>query len=121
MLPPLPIAHTSRAKEFLEPGNPYNIGMTGIIGTEAGYKAILECDTLLLLGADFAWRQFYPDKAKMKAFAAYLPPNDPNAMALATVDAAGLPRREDGIRVALVHDVAPLGPEWQRLGWLHDR
>jgi pyruvate dehydrogenase (quinone) len=60
-----PIAHTSRAKEFLEPGNPYNIGMTGIIGTEAGYHAILECDTLLLLGADFAWRQFYPDKAKI--------------------------------------------------------
>ena len=60
-----PIAHTSRAKEFLEPGNPYNIGMTGIIGTEAGYHAILECDTLLLLGADFAWRQFYPDKARI--------------------------------------------------------
>jgi pyruvate dehydrogenase (quinone) len=60
-----PIAHTSRAKESLEPGNPYNIGMTGIIGMEAGYKAILECDTLLLLGADFAWRQFYPDRAKI--------------------------------------------------------
>jgi pyruvate dehydrogenase (quinone) len=39
--------------------------MTGIIGTEAGYHAILECDTLLLLGADFAWRQFYPDNAKI--------------------------------------------------------
>jgi len=60
-----PIAHTSRAKDFLEPGNPYNIGMTGIIGTEAGYEAILQCDTLLLLGADFAWRQFYPDKARI--------------------------------------------------------
>jgi pyruvate dehydrogenase (quinone) len=58
-----PIAHTSRAKCFLEPGNPYNIGMTGIIGNEAAYNALLECDTLLLLGADFAWRQFYPDKA----------------------------------------------------------
>ena len=60
-----PIAHTSRGKEFIEPGNPYNIGMTGIIGSEAGYHAILECDTLLLLGADFAWRQFYPDGAKI--------------------------------------------------------
>ncbi|MFC4528177.1 ubiquinone-dependent pyruvate dehydrogenase [Dyella halodurans] len=58
-----PIAHTSRAKSFLEHDNPYNIGMTGILGNEAGYKAVLECDTLLLLGADFAWRQFYPDKA----------------------------------------------------------
>jgi len=60
-----PIAHTSRAKSFLEPDNPFNVGMTGILGSEAGYNAILDCDTLLLLGADFAWRQFYPDKAKI--------------------------------------------------------
>jgi pyruvate dehydrogenase (quinone) len=35
--------------------------MTGIIGGSAGYHAILDCDALLLLGADFAWTQFYPD------------------------------------------------------------
>jgi len=39
--------------------------MTGVIGTESGYHAILNCDTLLLLGTDFAWRQFYPDHAKI--------------------------------------------------------
>jgi pyruvate dehydrogenase (quinone) len=60
-----PIAHTSRAKDFLEYDNPYNIGMTGMLGNEAGYNAMLNCDTLLMLGADFAWRQFYPDKAKI--------------------------------------------------------
>jgi len=60
-----PIAHTSRAKDFLEHDNPYNIGMTGMLGNEAGYHAVLNCDTLLMLGADFAWRQFYPDKAKI--------------------------------------------------------
>jgi pyruvate dehydrogenase (quinone) len=60
-----PVAHTSRAKSFLEHDNPYNVGMTGILGSEAGYNAILDCDTLLLLGADFAWRQFYPDKARI--------------------------------------------------------
>jgi pyruvate dehydrogenase (quinone) len=60
-----PIAHTSRGKSFLEHDNPYNVGMTGILGNEAGYKAVLDCDTLLLLGADFAWRQFYPDNAKI--------------------------------------------------------
>src|ERR1700748_3870495 len=60
-----PIAHTSRAKDFLEHDNPYNIGMTGILGNEAGYHALLDCDTLLMLGADFAWRQFYPDQAKI--------------------------------------------------------
>src|SRR6202044_3835918 len=39
--------------------------MTGVIGMESGYHAILNCDTLLLLGTDFAWRQFYPDHAKI--------------------------------------------------------
>ena len=60
-----PIARTSRGKDFLEHDNPYDIGMTGMLGNEAGYHALLDCDTLLLLGADFAWRQFYPDKAKI--------------------------------------------------------
>src|SRR5690348_12523440 len=58
-----PMAHTSRGKDFLEYDNPYNVGMTGIIGGAAGYHAVLDCDVLLLLGADFAWSQFYPDKA----------------------------------------------------------
>jgi thiamine pyrophosphate-dependent acetolactate synthase large subunit-like protein len=56
-----PLAHTSRGKDFLEYDNPYNVGMTGILGARAGYHAILDCDVLLLLRADFAWRQFYPD------------------------------------------------------------
>lgn len=60
-----PTAHTSRGKDFLEYDNPYNVGMTGLIGGPAGYHAILECDVLLLLGADFAWSQFYPSKAKI--------------------------------------------------------
>ena len=58
-----PMAHTSRGKDFVEYDNPYNVGMTGIIGGAAGYHAILDCDVLLLLGADFAWPQFYPDRA----------------------------------------------------------
>src|ERR1700739_3355698 len=43
--------------------------MTGLIGNEAAYHAIRKCDTLLLLGADFAWRQFYPDTAKIAQIA----------------------------------------------------
>src|ERR1700733_9231532 len=58
-----PTAHTSRGKDFVEYDNPYNVGMTGMIGGPAGYQAILDCDVLLLLGADFAWSQFYPDSA----------------------------------------------------------
>src|ERR1700751_5917001 len=58
-----PMAHTSRGKDFVEYDNPHNVGMTGIIGEPSGYRAVLDCDTLLLLGTDFAWSQFYPDKA----------------------------------------------------------
>ena len=58
-----PMAHTSRGKDFVEYDNPFNVGMTGIIGGSAGYHAILDCDVLLQLGADFAWTQFYPTKA----------------------------------------------------------
>ncbi len=60
-----PIARTSRGKEALQYDNPYDVGMTGLIGNESGYRAVLECDTLLLLGADFAWSQFYPSNARI--------------------------------------------------------
>jgi pyruvate dehydrogenase (quinone) len=58
-----PVAHTSRGKDALEYDNPHNVGMTGILGMESGYHAILNCDTLLLLGTNFAWSQFYPKRA----------------------------------------------------------
>ncbi len=59
-----PVAHTSRAKDFLEHDNPHVVGMTGVFGSEAGFHALMECDTLVPLGCDF-WRQFYPSGAKM--------------------------------------------------------
>ncbi|MET0499421.1 MAG: thiamine pyrophosphate-dependent enzyme [Steroidobacteraceae bacterium] len=58
-----PIAHTTRGKDAIEYDNPHNVGMTGVVGMEAGYHCVLNCDTLLLLGTDFAWRQFYPKHA----------------------------------------------------------
>src|SRR3954463_5130864 len=58
-----PTAHTSRGKDFVEYDNPYNVGMSGMIGGSAAYHAILDCDVLLLLGCNFAWSQFYPDAA----------------------------------------------------------
>jgi pyruvate dehydrogenase (quinone) len=58
-----PIAHTSRAKDFLEYDNPHNVGMTGLLGNDAGFHTVSNCDTLIMLGADFAWRQFYPANA----------------------------------------------------------
>jgi pyruvate dehydrogenase (quinone) len=49
-----PVAHTSRAKDFLEYDNPCNVGMTSVLGVASGYHALMGCDTLLLLGCDFA-------------------------------------------------------------------
>lgn len=60
-----PIAHTSRAKEFIEPDNPNNVGMTGILGNHAGMETVLGADLLLCLGTNFAWTQFYPEKQKI--------------------------------------------------------
>jgi pyruvate dehydrogenase (quinone) len=60
-----PMAHTSRGKDFVAHDNPYNVGMTGLIGQASGYHAVLNCDVLLQLGADFAWPQFYPERAKI--------------------------------------------------------
>jgi len=55
-----PMVHTVRGKEHVEWGNPYDVGMTGLIGFSSGYYAMNDCDALLLLGADFPYRQFYP-------------------------------------------------------------
>ena len=47
----------------MEYDNPYDVGMTGLLGFASGYKAIKEADVLLMLGTDFPYRQFYPDNA----------------------------------------------------------
>jgi pyruvate dehydrogenase (quinone) len=58
-----PIVHTLRGKEHVEYDNPYDVGMTGLLGFSSGYKAIREADVLLMLGTDFPYQQFYPDNA----------------------------------------------------------
>ncbi len=58
-----PIVHALRGKEHIEYDNPYDVGMTGLIGFASGYHAMMECDALLLLGTDFPYRQFYPKDA----------------------------------------------------------
>jgi pyruvate dehydrogenase (quinone) len=56
-----PMVHALRGKEFLEYDNPYDVGLTGLIGYSSGYRAMEHCDTLLMLGTDFPYRQFYPE------------------------------------------------------------
>jgi pyruvate dehydrogenase (quinone) len=60
-----PIVHALRGKEFIEYDNPFDVGMTGLLGFPSGYKAIKEADALLMLGTDFPYQQFYPDNAKV--------------------------------------------------------
>ncbi len=59
-----PIVHAFRGKEFVEYDNPYDVGMTGLLGFASGYRAMMHCDALLALGTDFPYPQFYPEKAK---------------------------------------------------------
>uniref|UniRef100_UPI0005BC0D92 thiamine pyrophosphate-dependent enzyme n=1 Tax=Methylobacterium sp. B1 TaxID=91459 RepID=UPI0005BC0D92 len=60
-----PVVHALGGKEYVEWDNPYDVGMTGLIGFSSGYRAMLDCDTLLLLGTGFPYRQFYPEDAKI--------------------------------------------------------
>ena len=55
-----PIVHAFRGKDQVEPDNPYDVGMTGLIGVSSGYRAMEHCDTLLMLGTDFPYRPFLP-------------------------------------------------------------
>jgi pyruvate dehydrogenase (quinone) len=60
-----PIVHAFRGKEFVEYDNPYDVGMTGLVGFASGYAAMKNCDALLMLGTDFPYRAFYPEQAKI--------------------------------------------------------
>ncbi len=57
-----PMVHTTRAKEWLEPGNPFNVGVNGILGNRAGLNALEKADLVISVGCDFAYTQFYPDR-----------------------------------------------------------
>jgi pyruvate dehydrogenase (quinone) len=58
-----PIVHALRGKEHVEYDNPYDVGMTGLLGFASGYYAMMDSDLLLMLGTDFPYQQFYPPDA----------------------------------------------------------
>jgi pyruvate dehydrogenase (quinone) len=60
-----PIVHALRGKEYIEYDNPFDVGLTGLIGFSSGYHAMEDCDVLLMLGTDFPYPQFYPSTAKV--------------------------------------------------------
>jgi len=60
-----PIVHAMRGKEFIEYDNPFDVGMTGLLGFSSGYHAMMNCDVLLMLGTDFPYQQFFPKDARI--------------------------------------------------------
>ena len=60
-----PIVHAMRGKEYIEYDNPYDVGMTGLLGFSSGYYAMMNCDALLMLGTDFPYTQFFPERAQI--------------------------------------------------------
>jgi pyruvate dehydrogenase (quinone) len=60
-----PIVHALRGKEYIEYDNPFDVGLTGLIGFSSGYHAMEDCDVLLMLGTDFPYVQFFPKHAKV--------------------------------------------------------
>ncbi|MCX5345039.1 pyruvate dehydrogenase [Streptomyces atratus] len=55
-----PVGHALRGKEHIQYDNPYDVGMSGLLGYGAAYEAMHECDLLLLLGTDFPYTDFLP-------------------------------------------------------------
>jgi pyruvate dehydrogenase (quinone) len=60
-----PVGHALRGKEWIQYDNPYDVGMSGLLGYGACYEAMHNCDLLVLLGTDFPYVQFMPTKPRI--------------------------------------------------------
>jgi pyruvate dehydrogenase (quinone) len=60
-----PVGHALRGKEWIQYDNPYDVGMSGLLGYGAAYEATHECDLLILLGTDFPYNAFLPDDVQI--------------------------------------------------------
>ncbi|MET8955617.1 pyruvate dehydrogenase [Streptomyces sp. NPDC004393] len=60
-----PVGHALRGKEWIQYDNPYDVGMSGLLGYGAAYEATHECDLLILLGTDFPYNAFLPNDVKI--------------------------------------------------------
>ncbi|WP_062946605.1 pyruvate dehydrogenase [Brachybacterium sp. sponge] len=57
-----PIGHAFGGKEWMQYDNPYDVGMSGLLGYGACYEAMHEADLVILLGTDFPYSEFLPGK-----------------------------------------------------------
>ncbi|TGD79003.1 ubiquinone-dependent pyruvate dehydrogenase [Hymenobacter wooponensis] len=59
-----PVVHALRGKEYVEANNPYDVGLSGLLGFTSGYEALMAADAMLMLGTDFPYTQFLPQEAR---------------------------------------------------------
>ncbi|WP_455428677.1 pyruvate dehydrogenase [Kitasatospora aureofaciens] len=55
-----PVGHSLRGKEWIQYDNPYDVGMSGLLGYGACHEALHSADLVLLLGTDFPYDSFLP-------------------------------------------------------------
>ncbi|MGX5691311.1 thiamine pyrophosphate-dependent enzyme [Arcticibacter tournemirensis] len=60
-----PVGYSFRGKMYVQHHNPYEVGMTGLLGLPSAYHAMQECDLLILLGTDFPYTNFLPKHCKI--------------------------------------------------------
>ncbi|GII92373.1 pyruvate dehydrogenase [Sinosporangium siamense] len=60
-----PVGHALRGKEHIQYDNPFDVGMSGMLGYGAAYEAMHECDLLILLGTDFPYNEFLPKDVRI--------------------------------------------------------
>lgn len=61
-----PLGYTFRGKIFFErKENPYAVGLNGLLGNKSGFEAMHQADVLLMLGTDFPYSEFLPEKCKI--------------------------------------------------------
>ncbi|HEK20592.1 MAG TPA: ubiquinone-dependent pyruvate dehydrogenase [Bacteroidetes bacterium] len=60
-----PVAYSFRSKMHIQYNNPYEVGMTGLLGLPSAYHSMHESDLLVLLGTDFPYTPFMPTDCKI--------------------------------------------------------
>jgi pyruvate dehydrogenase (quinone) len=61
-----PLAYSFRGKIFFDrKDNPFAVGLTGLLGNKSGFEAMHQADVLLMLGTDFPYSEFLPEKCKI--------------------------------------------------------
>jgi pyruvate dehydrogenase (quinone) len=59
-----PIGHSLRGKEWIQWDNPFDVGMSGLLGYGSCHEAMHSADLLILLGTDFPYDQFLPESVR---------------------------------------------------------